>query len=816
MKIAMNIKQVLWLEDLRQDCYFGLRQLLRNPAVTVIAVSSLAIGITLNSAIFSLVDGLWLRSKSFADPSRVLRIFGSTPQYKHADLSFQDWLDLRTQMQSVSDLAFNERRGAFLVGEEGPELLRADIVSRNFFSVLGIKPHLGRFFSETDERDLKNMPTVVMSHRLWQRRFGGDTNLVGKSIVLTGESMIVLGIAPPGFNGLERLNPREVWYPVETWSVMGTAREDRSLDVVGRLRSGCTVEQAQSEAEAIFRRLELRDTASRVPLRALVQTEASFQFERTGTLGLLLLGIVGTILFLACANVSSLLLARAEVRAREMAVRSALGGSRWRLVRQLLAEGLVLALIATAVSLLLAKWLISAWPSLLPPDMVGPVALVVRLDGRVVAFTVALSLLTVFLFGLAPAAQASKPDLLPALKRDLALGEPGRKHTGLNALVVGQMSVALVLVSTAALLTRSLWAYSATDLGFEKREILLVTLSPVGIEQQGRGFYRQFKERVLALPGVKRVSAASVVPFSPSGTGASQMVFLPEDHSTAAESGRSICFNTVDPDYFGLLGIRLLRGRGFTERDDEGSPKVMLINDTMAKNFWPKEDLVGQSVRLGSRTNALVQIVGVVRDTKLNSIDEKPAPYLYLPLAQRYRWESYFLVESALDAAALAGPVRAELKALGLKTARTDMTTMKEFIRAELSEKRFLAQVVAVLGLLGLGLASIGLYGVLAYAVNRRTREIGVRMALGAQRPEVLRMILRHGLVLALAGLALGVPVTLAAGHLIRGFLYGVSPLDPFSLGAAGLLLLTVAGLATYFPARRATQVDPIVALRYE
>lgn len=806
---------VAWLEDWLQDTRLGLRLLVRNPGVATIAVLSLALGITLNSAIFSLVDGLWLRSRPFADPSRVVRIFGGTPRYEHDDLAFLDYQDLRTQMQSITDLAFNERRGALVEGEEGPEVIRADTVSRNFFAVLDIQPFLGRFFSETDEPDLKNMPTVVLSHRLWLRRFNGDTSLVGKPIVLSGRSVIVLGIAPPEFNGLIRLNPAEVWYSADTRPV-GALRENRSLEVVGRLKPGYSVEQAQAEAEAVFRRLELRDAATGTPLKAVVQTEARHQFEQTGTLGLLLLGIVGTILVLACANVSSLLLARAEVRAREMAVRSALGGSRWRLVRQMLAESLVLALIATVASVVLAKWLISAWPSLLPADFADSLALVVRMDGRVLVYTAVLSLLSVFVFGLAPAVYASKTDLLSALKQDLALGTPGRKHTGLDALVIGQMSVALILVSMAALLTRSLWAYYAADLGFEKRSILLVVVNPTGREDRNQVFRRQLKERFLTLPGVKRVSTSVVVPFSPIGTGLAQPVFLSEDRGATGESGRSLGFNTVDPDYLGLLGIPVLRGRGFTERDDRSSPRVMLINETMARSFWPQGDAIGQSVRLGSRTNASVQIVGVVRDTKLNTIDEKPAPYLYLPLAQNDTWESYFLLESTVEAATLAGPVRAELRALGRRPARSDISTMKEFIHFKLSGEEFLAQVAVTLGLLGLGLAAIGLYGVLAYVVNRRTREIGIRMALGAQRHEVLAMMLRRGLTLALIGLAVGLAATLAVRHLVRSFLYGVSPLDPLSLGVAGLLLLVVAVLAAYLPARRAAKVDPMVALRYE
>ncbi|MBL7184907.1 MAG: ABC transporter permease [Phycisphaerae bacterium] len=797
-----------------QDLRYGIRMLGKNPGFTVMVVSSLALGVTLNSAIFSLVDGLWLRSMSFADPGRVVRIFGSTPQRKEGDLSFPDYLDLGEQMRTVSGLATSDRHGAVLVSGDEPEDLRADVVSRNFFSVLGIQPHLGRFFSEADEPALQDTPTVVLSHRLWQRRFGRDPNLVGESIVLSGRSPVVLAVTPPGFNGLERLNPAEVWYPVENYGI-DTARDERFLSVVGRLKPGYTVAQAQSEAETIFRRLDLQDSASHTPLRALVQTEAEIQFQRTGTLGLLLLGIVGTVLLLACANVSSLLLARAEVRAREMAVRSALGGSRWRLVRQLLAESLLLALTATAVSLLLARWLVSAWPALLPPDAAGPIALVVHFDGRVLTFTAAMSFLTVFLFGLAPAVHASKPDLVPALKGDLGTGGQGARHRGLSALVIGQASLALVLMATATLLVRSVLACYTADIGFERKEILLVELG-TGNEEQGQTFHRQLKERALALPGVKRASVARVVPFSSWGTGASRKVFLPGNPASVQEDGWSVRFNAVDQDYFKLLGIPILRGRDFNARDDKSGAPVMLINESMAKRFWPKEDPVGQLVRLGSPTGEAVRITGVVQDTKIVAIDEAPQPYLFLPLAQHYHHETILLVESAVDAATLAGPVRAELSALGAKPAQSDFSTMKEYIRARFVGQVFLTKLVVTFGLLGLGLAAVGLYGVVAYTVNRRTREIGIRMALGAQRREVLTLVLRRGMALATLGAGLGLPIALAIGHTVRGFLYGVSPLDPLSITVSLVVVLAVALLACYIPARRAARLDPIRVLRYE
>ncbi|MGE5297259.1 MAG: ABC transporter permease [Solirubrobacterales bacterium] len=801
------------MTDVWQDIKYAVRKLAANPGFAAMVVLSLVLGITLNSAVFGLVDGIWLRSMPFADADRVVRVFASTPHYRHDDLSYPDYLDLQRQMQSVSGLATSDRRGAILIVNDESEDLRADIVSRNFFTVLGIRPCVGRFFSETDEPALKDTPSVVLSHRLWMRRFGGDPNLVGRAIEITGRVVVVLAVAAPGFGGLERLNPADLWYPIENYG-MDAKRDERYISVFGRLKPGATVAQSQAEAQTIFRRLDLRDSASHSPLGAVVQTEASLQFERTGILGLLLLGFVGTVLLLACVNVACLMLARMEVRTMEMTMRAALGASRWRLVRQSLIESLLLASAALAVSLLLARWLVVAWPALLPADAAGAIAQRVRWDGRVVTFTCVLSLASVLLFGLVPALRASRLDLAPAIKGEGRRGTSGRGIRGLNLLVAGQATVALVLVTVAGLLTRSLLAYYTADLGFEKKEILLVNLS-TGNEEHGRMVHRQLKEKVLALPGVRRTSVARVVPFSPSGLGASKKVF-PLNGPASLQEGWSVRFNAIDSDYLELLGIPVVRGRGFDERDDASAARVMLINETMARNFWPNEDPIGQFVRLDNLAGGTVQIVGVVRDTKIVTIDETSEPYLFLPLAQHYHYEAILLADSAVDAATLVGPVREELKLLGLKPTGSDIRTMSQYIRIRLSSEEFLAKIAGGLSLLDLGLAALGLYGVLAYAVNRRTREIGIRMTLGARRRDVLLMVLRRGLTLPAFGAALGVPIALIAGYAIRSLLYGVHPLDPLSIVVSLGMLAIVAFVACWVPACRATRVDPMTSLRCE
>lgn len=800
-----------------QDIRYGFRMLRRNSGSSTIVVLSLALGITLNLAIFSMVDALYLRPMPFADPDRVVRIFASTPQGRYGNLSFPDYLDLRAQMQSVSDIATVDSRGASLVREDFIERLGASVVTRNFFSILGVKAYLGRFFSDADEPFLKDTPMVVLSHRSWQKLFGGDPNLVGKPIVLTGRSVTVIGIAPPNFTCLRRQYSPALWYPEETWGEQRTARHSRYLDVVGRLKPGYTVEQVQTEAETIFRRLDLRDAGTGAELKALVLTQAEYSRATTPGRTLLLMGIAGMILLLACSNVSSLLLARGEVRSREIAVRLALGTGRGRLIRQLLTESLLLALIAGAVSLLLAKWIISALPVILP-QYPGRLSLLIQLDSRVVIFAVGISLLTVLLSGLAPAIYASGISLLPALKGDIVTRAPGRKYSGLNALVVGQMSIALVLVLVASLLTRSLLNCFAADTGFEKKDVLLVRVGASGDEEKGRLFFRQFKERILALPGIKQASIASVVPFSPSGTGASKMVFLSGDGASRAQGdqGVKITFNSVDSDFFRLLGIPILHGRNFSEHDNKFNMKVAMINDTMAKTYWPNENPIGKSISIDSATGQPVQIIGVVRDSKRNWIGESPMPHLYLAFAQEYHWEATLAAKCTVRPTILTDPVRRELRALGVTPSRSDVSTMAEYFRDKFTYQEMTTKMLIFFGMLGLGLAGVGLYGVLTFTVNRRARDIGIRMALGARRADVVRAVVWRAWSLALVGAIIGLPIALIVARILYGTLYGVGPIDPASICMSLIVLLGLASLACFLPAQRAAKIDPMEALRYE
>ncbi|MFC1766092.1 ADOP family duplicated permease, partial [Planctomycetota bacterium] len=745
------------------------------------------------------------------EPERVVQILGRAAQNPRGNLSHADYLDLRQQMDSLSGLATCSRHILRLERETESTDLRHGVVSRNFFTVLGIQPYFGRFFSDADATDLKNTRSAVLSYRAWKQYFGGDPNLVGQSITFRDSTCLVLGIAPPRFDGIVRMFPAQVWTPMEKHEI-STNREHRYLAVFGRIKRGVSIEQAQTEADMVFRRLGLKDASSREPLHALVQSLATEQKQERAILSILFMGVVGTIMFLACVNVSNLLLAQAEIRAKEMAIRAALGSSRWRLMRQLMVESLLLASITWAVSILLVYWLICAWPALLPADIANMIAPLARFDWRVLGFAAAVSLVSVFLFGLAPAWHASKPNLLPVIAGKGSSGQ--KRYRGIQLMIIGQAGIALALVILATVLTRSLRMQFEAQVGFEKKELLLVNLWTDN-EKQGRQFHRELKERVQALPGVKQVCYSRNVPFVP-WRGGKRKIFLMGGTSTSDRIGRSISYNTVDPSYFQLTGIPLLRGRTFLDHDNKTNTPVMVVNQTMAQRFWPDLDPVGQWIRLRKPDGQAIQIIGVVRDSVLGNVKEESTPYFFLPYAQHYHPSNMLVAECQVRAASLIGPMRKLLVSLGEKPAPSDVNTIAGYIRIRLAGEAFLSKITSLFGVLGLLLASAGLYGVLAYMVSQQTHNIGVRMALGAQRRAVLCLFLRRGLSLVAIGSLIGLPIAVALGFLLEGTLYGVSPMDPLSIAIALIVMVMVALLACYIPARRAAKIDPMEALRYE
>jgi predicted permease len=803
----------LVLADLWQDLRYGLRMLRKNPGFTAVAVFSLALGIGLNSTMFCLVDQLLLQPLPVDHPGEVVLIKIRTEKGGMSrSLPYPEYLELRKQSKSLSGIVGMQRHVSVITGGEVSELLPTECVTRNYFSVLGVKAQVGRVFREDDAN--QGDPVVVISDGLWQSHFGRSPAIVGKTIELTKRNVTVIGVVTRGFEGVQRpLSTTDVWYPAGGFgsNLSGPKAEDFSL--MGRLASGVPSSGAQAEVDTIVRHLVRNDPTADKILGATVLIEAEDYVRGFGVLGFLVMTVTGLILLIACVNVSNLLLARSQARRKEIAVRLALGGSRMRLIRQLLTENLVLSLIAAAFGLLLTRWAIQALPALLPPM---PMRMLPDLtpDMRVVGFGIGLALLTTLIFALIPALHASRLDVVPLLAESPGTGQSGRRYRGRNALVVGQLCISLVLLTQSGLLIMSLVRGLQADVGFEKKNMLLSQFA-LGIYSydgnQARAFFQILQERVQAFPGVKQVSLAARFPLSWSGGGRAQPVFVP-----GAQAPESIKYNMVGPNYFRTMGTRILRGRDFTSLDFGSNAKVVLVSEAFARHFWPKGDSLGKTIYFGNPSQANVStIIGVVQDGPVNAIGENPQPYMYLPLVRGFNGELTMLVETAGDPGDLAGAFRQAVHMTDKRVSPLLMSTLNETIRQGLYDREMAVTFLGSLGLLGLLLASFGLYGIISYTFSQRTREIGLRMALGAQPSDARRMVLRHGLRLALLGTAIGIPIAVMVSYSFESVLYQVSPADPRALVGTALLLVAVALFASYIPARRATKIDPMVALRH-
>lgn len=813
-EIRQKGKAWLVLADLWQDLRDGLRVLRKNPGFTAVAIFSLALGIGLNSTIFCLVDRLLLQPLPVDRPGEVVLIRIRTEKGGMSrSLPYPEYLELRKQSKSLSGIVGMQRHVSVLTGVEVSELLPTECVTRNYFSVLGVKAQVGRVFREDDANP--GDPVVVISDGLWQSHFGRNPAIVGKTIELTKRNVTVIGVVPKGFEGVQRpLTTTDVWYPAgEFGSILsGPRAEDFSL--MGRLASGVPPLGAQAEVDTIVRHLVRNNPTADKILGATVSVEAEDYVKGFGVLGFLVMTITGLVLLIACVNVSNLLLARSQTRRKEIAIRLALGGSRLRLTRQLLMESLLLSLAAAAFGLLLTRWAIQALPALLPPM---PIRVLPELspDIRVVGFAIGLAFLTTLIFALIPAIHASRLNLVSLLTESPGTGQSGSRYRGRNALVVGQLCICLVLLTQSGLLIKSLVRGLQADVGFEKKNMLLAQFA-LGIYSydgnQARAFLQTLQERVQAFPGVKQVSLAARFPLSLSGGGRAQQVFVP-----GAQTPEDIKYNTVGQNYFQTMGTGILRGRDFTSLDFGSNAKVVLVSEAFTRRFWPKEDSLGKVIYLGESSQANVcTIIGVVRDGPVNKIGEDPQPYMYLPLVRGFNGELTMLVETAGDPGDLASAFRQAVHVIDKRVSPFLMSTLKETLRQGLYDREMVVTFLGSFGLLGLLLASFGLYGIVSYTFSQRTREIGLRMALGAQPSDARRMVLRHGLHLALLGTGIGIPIALLVSYSFSNALYQVNPADPAALVGTALLLVAVALLASYIPARRATKVDPMVALRHQ
>jgi predicted permease len=788
----------------------ALRQFAKAPAFTTIAVLSLAIGIGVNSTIFSALDAAFLRPLPFKDADQIVR-------FEWPAFSCAEYQELRGQLQSCGQLVAVRKAGGLLRGAEGAEMVSASIVSRNYFASIGVGSATGRVFSEDDQL-APTEPVVVISHALWQRRFAGDPGIVGQSITLNGQSFTVLGVSAKGFAGDRRIPPCDIWYPVEI-SPEVLARRQREFDLIGRLRPGFTAAQVQAETEAILARSDWNMPVSPVGDHATVWTEREATMDHGGRLTYLAMPLVGLVLLVACANVSGLLLARYEERRREMAVRIALGGRRAQLVRQLLLESLLLALAGAGVGLLLTSWATRVVPAIVPPAMIT-LTPELHVDGRVLALTIALSAIATAVFGLLPAWRATRADvglLLQAGAGPLTGG--ARWVNGRHVLVVCQLAISLVFLVGAGLFVRGFARGGQSDLGFTEKSILLVSFAPemCGLTRaQSLAYSIELQERVRAIPGVRSVSAAARAPLSLNGQGATVRVLLPGDVAEGESPGRRVKFNSIEPGYLDTLGISIRQGRDFTARDDGTSARVAIISEATARQFFPGQDPVGKTIRVVGGQLTACEIVGVVRDVAISGPGEAPTPYLYVPLRQMPRGDVTLLAATHIDPTAVAALVREEMRRLDSRVFPISTESMGTLMRFALLPQWIGAWLGGVLGALAAVLALSGLYGSISHSVTRRTREIGVRMALGAQGSETLMLVLRQGLGLALAGVTLGLPAAVGLGFIMRRTLLGISPADPAVLAGASLLVIVVALAACIGPARRATRVDPLIALRAE
>jgi predicted permease len=845
-EMCRDARGTRWLEELLQDLRIGVRMLRKNPSFTLVVAATLALGIGANTAIFGLVDALLLRPLPIVEaPSQlVLLVRGDG---RGSTLSYPDFKDLHERNEVLSDLALFTQVPISFGNNVRSEVVLGAMVSGNYFDVLGIKPSFGRAFLPEEDRTPGAYPVVVVSHSFWQSRFNSDPSLIGQTIVLNSRRFTVVGIAPAGFDGESPPMKVSLWIPVMMTSTMrwepGEARQDplsnrqnENFGAIGRLKQDVSITQAQAALETINRQLE---QAKPPPPERRINPNDDRSLRLLSPQGIMLGPIremavtssrlagatVLTVLLIACANVANLLMVRALRRRKEVAVRLALGATRGRLIRQLLTESVLLALVGATAGLFLAYWinqLLMAFKPPFPPPFTF--ALDLSFDIRTFAFTFLLAIATGVIFGLVPALQASRPDVLPALKDESNAEGPRVRWLNLrNALVVTQVALSLALLISTGLFLRTLRYAQQIDLGFKPDQVLQVSfnLRLQGYnEAKGREFYRQIVERLESLPGVQTASVTNLLPL---GFIWLSTPVVPEDREVPPNERVFAGNVSVGSQYFETIGTPLLRGRGFTAQDTIKSPQVAIVSERLARRLWPeiKEpgEALGKRLRVGRSDLVSCEVIGVAKDSRnniFNRIDREPEPTIYRPFAQNYSALASLIVRTDGDPRSLFSAVRREVAALDENLPPQNLQPLSETVSLASWSARTGAVVLGVFGLLGLVLAAIGIYGVMSYSVSRRTREIGLRMALGAETRDVIKLILKQGMGLTLIGTIIGLMLAVAVTRLLTSLLYGVTATDPATFAGVVLFVIGVAVLACYLPARRATKVDPMMALRCE
>ena len=808
-----------------QDIRYGIRMLAKNPGFTAVAVLSLALGIGGNATVYSWLEAVLLHPLSMVqDSERLLDVETVMPDGEYHTSSYLDYKDYRDHNHVFSDMVGFELVGINLKleKEQLPQRNWGLIVSENFFDVLGVKAARGRVFHESDAHGPNSDPCIVLGDALWRRRFDSDPKVVGKSVEINQHPFTVIGVAPRGFGGTIVGIAADYFVPMmmQPQALPGESLETRNptfVHMMGRLRPGATLGQARAEMTTIARQLEQQypDTNKDVGAHVVPVWQAHYGLQAF-LLPVLkfLIVVVILVLLIACANVANLLLARATVREKEIAIRSALGADRARLIRQLLIESLLIAGLGGAAGILLSLWTTSFLTVFTPPAHL-PIFLPVGVNGRVVAFTLTLSILTAVIFGLTPAWQITRPTGNVSLKDGgLTSSASASQHRLRNLLVVTETILAVVLLAGAGLLVRSLRMATTSSPGFRADHVLLTAFDLRGngySDDKAAAFFEQLTDRLKALPGVEGASLERYVPLW--FTGRSYTIPELEGYTPKPSEQNLIEYNVVGPNYFSLMQIPILSGREFSPRDRLGSPRVCIINQTMAQRFWPGQNPVGRQVGTWGRQWT---ITGVAKDIRYHSMNESPMPFLYFPFWQDTGGDANVLIRTSGDPLKLLPQVREQVRQLDSQVAVLESDSVENLFSVSLFAYRTAATLAAVLGGLGLLLAAIGIYGVLSYSVSQRSHEIGIRMALGAGRHDVLGLVVGQGMRLTLAGIALGLVAALGAMHLLGSLLYGVTANDPVTFAVVMATLTVVALAACYIPARRAMAVDPMVALRHE
>ena len=811
------------METIWQDMKYGARLLFNNPGFALVAVLTLALGLGANTTIFSWLNSVLINPIPGArDQQELVVVVPGSPTFRVSSFSYPDFVDYRNENTVFQGLAIHDFAAVNLGGEVNPERIYAELVSANFFDVLGVKAILGRTFLPEEDTGFGGHPVVVISYPLWQRRFGGDPQVVGKTVPVNRVPYTIVGVAPRGFQGGEIALSFDAWIPMTMYSHVagGEAykyRGNHSFASLARLKPGVGIQEAQAGLEVIAHQLARQYPETNDKWSVTVYPLWNAPYGAVAILGavlMVLMGTVGVVLLIVCANIANLLLARAVQRQREIAIRLSLGASRGRLLRQLLTESLLLSLLGGLAGIVVSFWTSRLLMLLAPPSDL-PIQVQIRIDHRVLLFALALSLATGVIFGLAPALQSSRVSIVASIKEgSVTPGWRWRTAWLRNTLVVSQIALSMVLLIAASLFIQSLDSARRMKLGFQPKNVLLAQLDLFSNgygDDQGRSFYEQLQQRIEALPGVGGVTLARRVPLGFGGQSSSTIQV--EGYSPARDEIVWSCIERVGREYFRVMEIPMVRGRDITHWDIRDSPPVAVINETLARRYWQGSDPVGRRISYAGRW---VTIVGIAHDSKYRNLSEPPTPYIFLPMQQQYASTATLFVRTEGDPGRMTSGVTGVVRALDPAMPLSSIRTLEAHIGAAAFQQRMASVLLGAFGTVALVLAAIGVFGTISYTVTQQTREFGIRIALGARPQDVLRSVMRRGLALAAAGIMIGLPAAWAAARLTRSLLLGVNAADALVFLGVALLLSATAVAACVIPARRAAAVDPIVSLRYE